>query len=181
MNSLTFTRYAVTARFPRASLYDYSRYARLSERRVENRLPEYLQGWAEANPAKIRAAVTASYRFCDPLIGTFSQRSLHEYFDLLQDRLLCSGPIGRLDVAFFLRGPMNELLPSTALRFSREAPRIGLTGICEIELAEGGVVSETVEYDLNLASNLLREAARYRLGSPGRREAAGCVCHGGTS
>jgi hypothetical protein len=27
-------------------------------------------------------------------------------------------------------------------------PRIGLTGICEIELAEGGVVSETVEYDL---------------------------------
>jgi hypothetical protein len=52
---------------------------------------------------------------------------------------------------------MNELPPSTALRFSREAPRIGLTGICEIELAEGGVVSETVEYDLNLASNLLRE------------------------
>jgi hypothetical protein len=52
---------------------------------------------------------------------------------------------------------MNELPPSTALRFSREAPRIGLTGTCEIELAEEGVVSETVEYDLNLASNLLRE------------------------
>jgi hypothetical protein len=68
-------------------------------------------------------------------------------------------PIGRLDVAFFLRGPMDELPPSTALRFSREAPRVGLTGICEIELAEGGVVSETVEYDLNLASNLLRSAS----------------------
>ena len=157
MNSSTLARSAVTARFPRAPLSVYSRYVRLSERRVENRLPDYLQGWAEADPAKIRAAVTASYCFRDPLLGTFSRRSLHEYFDLLKDRLLCSGPIGRLDVAFFLRGPLNELPPLTALRFSREAPRIGLTGICEIELAEGGVVSETVEYDLNLASNLLRE------------------------
>ena len=156
MNSSTLARSA-TARLPRAPLSVYSRYVRLSERRVENRLPDYLQGWAEADPAKIRAAVTASYCFRDPLLGTFSRRSLHEYFDLLKDRLLCSGPIGRLDVAFFLRGPMNELLPLTALRFSREAPRVGLTGICEIELAEGGVVSETVEYDLNLASNLLRE------------------------
>ena len=157
MNSSTLARSAVTARFPRAPLSVYSRYVRLSERRVENRLPDYLQGWAEADPAKIRAAVTASYFFRDPLLGTFSRRSLHEYFDLLKDRLLRSGPIGRLDVAFFLRGPLNELPPLTALRFSREAPRVGLTGICEIELAEGGVVSETVEYDLNLASNLLRE------------------------
>jgi hypothetical protein len=159
MNSSTFARSAATARFPYASLSAYSRFARLSERWVQNRLPDYLQGWAEANPVKIRAAVTASYRFHDPLIGTFSRRSLHEYFHLLQDRLLCSGPIGRLDVAFFLRGPMDELSPSTALRFSREAPRVGLTGICEIKLAEGGVVSETVEYDLNLASNLLRSAS----------------------
>jgi len=155
MNSSTLARSA-TARLPRAPLSVYSRYVRLSERRVENRLPDYLQGWAEADPAKIRAAVTASYCFRDPLLGTFSRRSLHEYFDLLKDRLLCSGPIGRLDVAFFLRGPLNELPPLTALRFSREAPRVGLTGICEIELAEAGVVSETVEYDLNLASNLLR-------------------------
>jgi hypothetical protein len=160
MNSSTFARSAATARFPRASLSVYSRFARMSERRVaENRLPDYLQGWAEADPAKIRAAVTVSYRFRDPLVGTFSRRSLHEYFDRLQDRLLCLGPIGRLDVAFFLRGPMDELPPSTALRFSREAPRIGLTGICKIEVAEGSVVSETVEYDLNLASNQLRSAS----------------------
>jgi hypothetical protein len=162
MNSLTFARSAATARFSRAPLSVYSRSARLSERQVlENRLPDYLQGWAEADPAKIRAAVTASYRFRDPLVGTFSRRSLHEYFDLLQDRLLWSGPIGRLDVAFFLRGPMDELPPQTALRFSREAPRIGLTGICKIEVAEGGVASETVEYDLNLASNLLRSASLF--------------------
>ena len=83
MNSSTFARSAVTTRFPRASLSVYSRYDRLSERRVENRLPDYLQGWADADPAKIRAAVTASYRFHDPLIGTFSRRSLHEYFHLL--------------------------------------------------------------------------------------------------
>jgi hypothetical protein len=160
MNSSTFARSAATAHFPSASLSVYSRFARLSEHRVaENRLPDYLEGWAEADPAKIRAAVTASYRFRDPLVGTFSRRSLHDYFNLLQDRLLCSGPIAPLDVAFFLRGPMDELLPPTALRFIREAPRIGLTGICKIEVAEGGVVSETVEYDLNLASNLLRSAS----------------------
>jgi len=159
MNSSTLARSTTTPRFPYAPLPAYSRFARLNECRMENRLPDYLQGWSEADPAKIRAAVTASYRFHDPLIGTFSRRSLHEYFDLLQDRLLCSGPIVQLDVAFFLRGPMDELPSSTALRFSREAPHVGLTGICEIELAEGGVVSETVEYDLNLASNLLRSAS----------------------
>jgi hypothetical protein len=159
MNASMLARSATTSRFPYAPLSAYSPFARLSEHRVQNRLPDYLQGWSEADPAKIRAAVTASYRFHDPLIGTFSQRSLHEYFDLLQDRLLCSGPIDRLDIAFFLRGPMDQLPPSTALRFSREAPRVGLTGICEIERAEGGVVSERVEYDLNLASNLLRSAS----------------------
>jgi hypothetical protein len=84
MNSSTLARSAATARFPRALLSVYSRYVRLSERRVENRLPDYLQGWAEADPAKIRAAVTASYCFRDPLLGTFSRRSLHEYFDLLR-------------------------------------------------------------------------------------------------
>jgi hypothetical protein len=44
------------------------------------------------------------------------------------------------------------------LEFWREAPRIGLTGISRIEVGERGVVSESVAYDLNLASDLLRRA-----------------------
>jgi hypothetical protein len=75
MNSSTFARSAATARFPRARLSVYSRSARLSERWVpENRLPDYLQGWAEADPAKIRAAVTVSYRFRDNVLTALASR-----------------------------------------------------------------------------------------------------------
>ena len=41
------------------------------------------------------------------------------------------------------------------LQFWREAPRIGLTGVAEIEIGERGVVAERVAYDLNLASEIL--------------------------
>jgi hypothetical protein len=44
------------------------------------------------------------------------------------------------------------------LQFWREAPRIGLTGVAEIEIGERGVVAERVAYDLNLASDMLCRA-----------------------
>jgi hypothetical protein len=114
----------------------------------------YLKGWAEANFAKIPAATTPDYRFHDPFVGSFSRWSLHEYFDLVLDRLCCAGAISRPDIAFFLWGPMDSR--PGQLQFWREAPRIGLTGITQIEIAERGVIAESVAYDLNVASHMLR-------------------------
>jgi signal transduction histidine kinase len=60
-------------------------------------------------------------------------------------------------MAFFLRGPMDAR--SNELQFWREAPRIGLTGIARIEVGERGVSAECVAYDLNVASDLLRNGS----------------------
>jgi hypothetical protein len=110
---------------------------------------------------KILEATAPSYRFIDPLVGSFDARSLHKYFDLVQDRLSRTGPIGRRELAFFLQGPMKLRSPQE-LHFWREAPRIGLTGVAEIEIGERGVVAERVAYDLNLASDMLCRASALR-------------------
>jgi hypothetical protein len=47
-----------------------------------------------------------------------SRRRLHEYFDLLQDRLSRAGAIRRTDIAFFLRGPMAQQLDHSEHIFS---------------------------------------------------------------
>ena len=65
-----------------------------------------------------------------------------------------TGAISRRELAFFLRGP-KKLRSHNELQFWREAPRIGLTGVAEIEVGERGVVAERVAYDLNLASDIL--------------------------
>jgi hypothetical protein len=114
----------------------------------------YLEGWAEANLVKILAATSPGYRFYDPLVGNFSRWSLHEYFDRVQRKLARSGAVGPQELAFFLRGPMNER--SNELQFWREAPRIGITGMAWIEIGRLGVSAEHVAYDLNMASDLLR-------------------------
>ena len=71
-------------------------------------LARYLEGWAQADPAKIIAAVAPGYRFHDPLIGAFTQHSLPRYFDDLQARCARAGAILRQDLAFLLCGPMDE-------------------------------------------------------------------------
>ena len=119
----------------------------------------YLEGWAEADPAKILDAVAPGYRFQDPLVGVFTKRSLSQYFDSLQARCARAGTTIRRDLAFLLRGPMDQPLPLGELQFWREAPRIGLTGIARIKLTAAGVIAENVAYDLNLASDQLRDAA----------------------
>jgi hypothetical protein len=58
-------------------------------------LNRYVDGWAQADLEKILDATAPSYRFTDPLVGSFDGRSLHKYFDLLQDRLSCTGVISR--------------------------------------------------------------------------------------
>ena len=119
-------------------------------------LNRYIEGWAQTDLEKLLDATAPSYRFTDPFVGSFDVRSLHKYFDLLQDRLSCIA-ISRRELAFFLRGPM-KLRSHKELQFWREAPRIGLTGVAEIEIGERGVVAERVVYDLNLASDILCRA-----------------------
>ena len=121
-------------------------------------LDRYLEGWAEANSAKILAGTAHGYHFRDPFVGSFFRPTLHEYFDLLQDRLSRAGVMRLADVAFFLNGPMGRPSEVGGLQFWREAPRIGLTGVTEIEVREQGVIAERVAYDLNLASDTLRHA-----------------------
>jgi hypothetical protein len=124
-------------------------------------LNRYVEGWAQTDLEKILDATAPSYRFTDPLVGSFDGRSLHKYFDLLQDRLSCTGVISRRELAFFLQGPM-KLRSHNELQFWREAPRIGLTGVAEIEIGERGVAAERVAYDLNLASDRLRRGLAVR-------------------
>jgi hypothetical protein len=118
----------------------------------------YLEGWAEANSAKILAATVPGYQFRDPFVGSFFRSTLHEYFDLLQDRLSRAGMIRRADVVFFLSGPVDRPAHAGKLQLWREAPRVGLSGVSEIEFGWQGVVVERVAYDLNLASNALLRA-----------------------
>jgi hypothetical protein len=124
-------------------------------------LDRYIEGWAQADLEKILDATAPSYRFTDPFVGSFDGCSLHRYFDLLQDRLSCTGAIRRRELAFFLRGPM-KLRSHKELQFWREAPRIGLTGVAQIEIGERGVAAERVAYDLNLASDQLCRASALR-------------------
>ena len=123
-------------------------------------LARYLEGWAEANPAKILEATAAGYCFHDPLVGSYSRRGLAEYFERLQARFARSGAVRRADLCFQLRGPIDRLSRHEELEFWREAPRIGLTGISQIKASPRGVVAESVAYDLNLASDLLSASCR---------------------
>jgi hypothetical protein len=120
-------------------------------------LMRYLEGWADANPLKILAATARGYRFEDPLVGTFTQRSLPRYFGFLQERFAFRGRMEWGDVAFQLRGPMAGLPRHEGLQFWREAPGLGLTGVTRIVLSEQGVVAESVAYDLNMACAVLRD------------------------
>jgi hypothetical protein len=121
-------------------------------------LERYREGWAATDVAEIIAATASGYSFCDPLVGSFSQRSLHAYFRVLRDRLSRGGAIRRADTAFFLRGPMDAPSPAGEFQFWREAPMIGLTGISKIKIGDQGVIADCVAYDLNLATELLRFA-----------------------
>ena len=119
----------------------------------------YLEGWAQADPARILAAVAPGYRFRDPLVGAFTAHSLSQYFDILQARCARAGATSQGDLAFFLHGPIEAPFAAGERQFCREAPRIGLIGIARIDVTAAGVIAESVAYDLNLASDLLRGPA----------------------
>lgn len=116
----------------------------------------YLEGWAEANLAKIFAATAHGYRFDDPCVGTFSRWSFPGYFERLREKFAGAGAVAAQDAAFFMHGPMDGPRQRGRLTFFREAPRLGLTGISVITVGERGVIAESVAYDPNLALAVLR-------------------------
>lgn len=119
-------------------------------------LARYLEGWAEADPAKIADATAEDYDFHDPLVGRFSRRTLPQYFALLRSRFGIAGVAATRDLAFTLRGPMSSASHAARRQYWREAPLLGLTGLSEISVRHEGVAAEAVAYDLNLASETLR-------------------------
>jgi hypothetical protein len=122
-------------------------------------LPDrYLEGWAEADPEKILMATARDFRFCDPLVGVFLWWNLHEYFALLQNGLAVAGASTPPNIAAFRLHQMDQPTRPGQLQFWRESPQSGLTGLSEIVLADRGIISENVSYDVNLASDMLRRA-----------------------
>ena len=124
-------------------------------------LDRYVEGWAEADVDKLLGATGPGYQFTDPLVGSFSGRLLCEYFGELQRRFSRAGTIAKRELAFFLHDPMEHV---RGLRFWREAPSVGLTGVAEVQIGERGVVAERVAYDGNLASDILRRAVQRSMG-----------------
>jgi len=122
-------------------------------------LARYLEGWAEADPAKIASATTEDYDFHDPLVGHFSTRTLPQYFALLRSRLGIAGVAATRELAFTLRGPMSVASHAPRRQYWREAPLLGLTGLAEITVRRRFVAAEVVAYDLNMACEVLRRSS----------------------
>jgi hypothetical protein len=119
-------------------------------------LARYIEGWAEADPAKIAEATAEDYNFLDPLVGRFSRRTLPQYFALLRSRFATVGVAEIRDLVFMLRGPMMGASHAPRRQYWREAPLLGLTGFADITVRRGWVVAEEVAYDLNMACETLR-------------------------
>ena len=134
-------------------------------------LARYLDGWAEADPAKIADATAEDYDFHDPLVGRYSKRTLPQYFALLRLRFAVAGVARAQDLAFTLRGPMLGPSHGARRQYWREAPHLGLTGLSEIIVTHRGVAAEAVAYDLNMACATLRGCScseTWRLGNDHR-------------
>ena len=101
----------------------------------------------------IAGAATEGYRFHDPLVGMFTAQHLSRYFAFLHARFDHDGV--RAQPAFYLRGPMDGCAQGECI-FFREAPQLGLTGVARILVGPRGVMGETVAYDLNMATGMLR-------------------------
>lgn len=113
----------------------------------------YITGWAQADPAMIAGATIDRYHFHDPLVGTFAGHRLSRYFEFLHARFACDGVPAQ--PVFYLRGPMDGRVQGEHA-FFREAPQLGLTGVAHILIGARGVLAETVAYDLNIATEILR-------------------------
>jgi hypothetical protein len=116
-------------------------------------LSRYLAGWADAAPQEIIAAAADDYVFHDPLVGTFSRGSLPCYFQVLAESFVAYGALKATDLAFVLHSCGPPPRGEGKHRLWREASRLGLFGETSLVIGRRGVVSENVNYDLNLASH----------------------------
>jgi hypothetical protein len=115
----------------------------------------YIEGWSEADAAKIADATVDDYDFHDPLVGHFSKRTLAQYFALLRSRFADTSLLGEHHLGFMLRGPFSSC-NEPRQRYWREAPCLGLSGTADIIVTSGGVAAEAVAYELNIACEVLR-------------------------
>jgi hypothetical protein len=117
-------------------------------------LLRYIEGWAEADAAKIAAAGSEGYSFHDPLVGSFDRDSLQDYFAILKQR------VGFDSSCFPQRGVCLEALATywqaPLLRFWRSIPECGLSGTSDIEFSGARIRREVVCYELNIATEWLR-------------------------
>lgn len=125
-------------------------------------LLQYIEGWNEADPAKIADAASTDYRFVDPLVGCFDRNTLPYYFALLRQRVGFGSPAGQQGKVCLDRFP-SARWPTQRLRFWRSIPECGLAGICDVELRAGRVHQDVVCYEPNMASELLWGARTFRV------------------
>ena len=120
-------------------------------------LAQYIDGWAALDMAKVASAVSPDYVFTDPLVGAFDRETLADYIAIIKGRLgFDTVPAHRQRICLDRHGPL-PMLPQS-LRFWRSIPAIGLEGPSEIRLNGLRVCRETVCYELNMATELLRKA-----------------------
>src|SRR5262249_39090509 len=123
-------------------------------------LERYLLGWAAGDPYAVMQATEPGYRFNDPLVGLFTRWSLPAYFDALKERLGAAEAIEQGDCAVMLHGPEDDVPSPLGLRFRREIPRLGLSGMAHIQVGRRGVLAESVTYEIDPARALSRPSAR---------------------
>jgi hypothetical protein len=120
-------------------------------------LLRYIEGWGEADAAKIADAVMADYIFLDPLVGRFDRDTLQHYFTILRQRVGFES-IRTQQRKVCLDAFPTPQWPARKLRFLRSIPECGLAGLSDIEICGARVHTEVVCYELNIATEYLRGA-----------------------
>ncbi len=122
-------------------------------------LARYLAGWAAADAEAIAAVVAGTYRLRDPLVGTFTRRTLSRYFERVRAAFASVSPTRPSDCGFTLRGPMEAPGQDASASYWREAAALGLSGVSRLVVTPHGVMADVVTNDLNPASDLLRRCS----------------------
>jgi hypothetical protein len=121
-------------------------------------LLRYIEGWAEADIAKIVDAVSADYSFLDPLVGSFRRDSLADYLAVLRERV-GFGSVRNQRCKVYIGAFRSPGWPAPELRFWRALPECGLAGTSDITMRAGRVSREVVCYEPTIAVERLRGSA----------------------
>jgi hypothetical protein len=116
---------------------------------------------ARSGSGEDRRRDEAGLRFPRPARRSFFGAELAAIFQIAAGALRHPAPRAR-NLAFALHGPIHPLRGDRSRRYWREAPLLGLAGESEIVVTRRGVAAEAVEYDLNIASDALRDGGSPR-------------------